>query len=157
MDSKYCSACIFKLPLSSFLANASAELGSKVFKTCITCWDKSKLKRKALQLLDPNVPYKKRATVSTRLKPLILRLEPTIPPPNPLELRLEPLILLPNIPLLRPKPTIPPNPRPEPNLPLLRLEPLIQAPTIPPNPRLEPNLLLLQPTSIRAPMLPVQP
>ena len=133
MDSKYCSACIFKLPLSSFLANASAELGNKVFKTCITCWDKSKLKRKALQLLDPNVPYKKRATVSTRLKPLILRLEPTIPPPNPLELRLEPLILPPNIPLLRPKPIIPPNPR------------------------LEPNLPLLQPTSIQAPTPPVQP
>src|SRR5277367_4183508 len=110
MASKYCSACIQKLPLSSFLANASADLGSKVFKTCIACRGKSKTKRKALQELHPNVPPKKRATTCTHPKPSILpptplksRLEATIPPPAPLESRLEATIPPPNPPESRPE------------------------------------------------------
>src|SRR5271155_3876936 len=64
MDSKYCSGCLQKLLLSSFLADASANPGSKVFATCILCRDRrSKTKRKALHPLDPNIqPKKARST-----------------------------------------------------------------------------------------------
>src|SRR5271156_3914271 len=75
MDSKYCSSCLQKRLLSSFLADASANPGSKVFATCIPCRDRrrSKTKRKALQPLDPNIQPKRRVPrstkASTRLNP----------------------------------------------------------------------------------------
>ena len=99
MDSKYCSSCAQKHLLSFFLKNASADPGSKVFSTCITCRDRCQ-KRKALQPLDPNIQVKRRVPrpikAPTRPNPLILPLNPiesrlaaTIPPPNPPESRLE--------------------------------------------------------------------
>ena len=81
MDAKYCSQCVQKLPISSFLANAFANLGTKVFSTCITCRARSK-KRRALQPLDPNIPSKRRAKIPTRSDPPI---PPTIPVESPPE------------------------------------------------------------------------
>src|ERR1700722_12410085 len=111
MASKYCSACIQKLPLSLFLKDASNPSG-KVLATCIACQGKSKSKRKALQELHPNAPLNKRATACTRLKPSIpppnlseSRPEATILP-NPHESRLEATISA--LPKSRPKPSIPP-------------------------------------------------
>jgi hypothetical protein len=49
MDEKRCSACAKKLPLSSFLADISADMTSKVFATCIPCRERSRSKRKAAQ------------------------------------------------------------------------------------------------------------
>ena len=49
MDEKRCSSCLKKLPLSSFLANASADMRSKVYATCISCRERSRSKRKAAQ------------------------------------------------------------------------------------------------------------
>src|SRR5580692_8009463 len=49
MDEKRCSSCAKKLPLSSFLANASADMRSKVYATCISCRERSRSKRKAAQ------------------------------------------------------------------------------------------------------------
>src|SRR5271163_1666287 len=99
MDSKYCSGCLQKLLLSSFLADASANPGSKVFATCTPCRDRrSKTKRKALQPLDPNVPSKRRARGPPKA---LARPEPVIAPPNPPESRPEHSTLLHNLPLLR--------------------------------------------------------
>src|SRR5208282_4627139 len=104
MDSKYCSGCYQKRPLSSFAKNGST---SRLLASCAPCRTsraKSDTKRKALQQLDPNVPPKKRATACTRPKPSIL-------PPAPVESRPEATIPLPNPPESRPKATIsPPNP-----------------------------------------------
>src|SRR5271170_647925 len=100
MDSKYCFACIKKLPLSLFPSN----LGGMVLATYDICQARTaKSKRKALQQLDPNIPPKRRAIASTRPKP-------AIPPPNP---RPEPLVAPPNPPKSRPEtpirvPTPPP-------------------------------------------------
>lgn len=105
MDSKYCSQCLQKLPPSSFLANAAADPGSKVFKTCIACRGKSRSKRKALQPLHPNIPSKRRV-----IRPV--EVERSIPPPKPAESRLESSIL-PPLPESRPKtPTRIPTPPP---------------------------------------------
>ena len=49
MDEKRCSCCAKKLPLSSFLADASADMRSKVFATCISCRERARSKRKAAQ------------------------------------------------------------------------------------------------------------
>src|SRR5580692_10743231 len=49
MDENRCSTCAKKLPLSSFLADTSADMTSKVFATCIPCREWSRLKRKAAQ------------------------------------------------------------------------------------------------------------
>jgi hypothetical protein len=103
MALKYCSACIKKLLLSSFLASASADLGSKVFRTCIPCQDQYK-KRKALQSLDPNIPSKRRARGPLKAFP---RPEPVIAPPNPPRSRLEATILSPNPPESRLQTLIP--------------------------------------------------
>ena len=54
MDSKYCSGCYQKRSLSSFAKNGSTD---KLLASCTPCrisWAKSNIKRKALQLLDPN-------------------------------------------------------------------------------------------------------
>jgi hypothetical protein len=82
MDSKYCSACAKKLPISSFLKDASANPGSKVLKTCLLCRNKSKSKRKALQPLDPNIPAKRQRPPP--VEPLT-HLEPLHPHRNPVE------------------------------------------------------------------------
>src|SRR5882762_4169278 len=44
-----CSHCKRTLPLSSFLANASADLGSRVFATCLHCRERSRSRRRASQ------------------------------------------------------------------------------------------------------------
>jgi hypothetical protein len=49
MDEKRCSCCAKKLPLSSFLADTSADMRSKVFATCISCRERARSKRKAAQ------------------------------------------------------------------------------------------------------------
>src|SRR5580692_8105233 len=49
MDENRCSTCAKKLPLSSFLADTSADMTSKVFATCISCRERSRSKRKAAQ------------------------------------------------------------------------------------------------------------
>src|SRR5271170_2780845 len=109
MDSKYCSGCYQKRPLSSFAKNGSTGRLLASCAPCRTSNAKSNTKRKALQQLDPNVPPKKRATLYTRPKP-------SIPPPAPPESRLDATIPPPNPPESRPEATIPPNPpksRPE--------------------------------------------
>src|SRR5271155_6271851 len=131
MDSKYCSGCLQKCLLSSFLADASANPGSKVFATCILCRDRrSKTKRKALQPLDPNIQAKRRVPrptkAPTRLNPSILPPNPVEAPPVPAETGLEELpqaetlepSIAPPVPAkTRPEATIPP-----PNPPESRLE-----------------------------------
>src|ERR1700722_17073042 len=126
MDSKYCSACIKKLPLSVFLKDAS-NLASKVLATCDTCRARTaksrtdKSKRKALQPLDPNIQAKRRVPRLTKApthpKPSIpppalfeSRPEATFPPPNPSTSRPEATIPPPNPPKSRLRATISPNP-----------------------------------------------
>jgi hypothetical protein len=144
MDSKYCSGCYQKRPLSSFAKNGSTSRLLASCALCCTSQAKSNTKRKALQQLDPNVPTKKRATACTQPKPSIpppallesrpeatippnppeSRPETTIPPPNPLESCLELLIHLPNLVESRPETPI---------LiltPLLRLEATIPLPNL---------------------------
>jgi hypothetical protein len=115
MDSKYCSSCLQKRPLSLFLKDAS-NLGSKVLATCDTCrarTAKSK-KRRALQPLDPNIQAKRRVPRPTKAPtrpnpsippsaPLESRLEATIPPPNPLKSRLVTPISEPTPPPIQPQ------------------------------------------------------
>src|SRR5277367_1480571 len=132
MDSKYCSGCYQKRPLSSFAKNGSTGRLLASCAPCRTSNAKSNTKRKALQQLDPNVPPKKRATASTRPKPSIpppapLESRPeAIPPPNPPESRPQTTIPPPNPPELRPQTTVPLNP------PESRPETLIPIPTPPP-------------------------
>jgi hypothetical protein len=85
-----CSRCTNTLPLSSFLADPSNPK-SKTRMTCIKCptenpGARGRMKRKALESLDSNVPSK---------RPAITRSKPTESPPIPLpyiqsETRLEP-------------------------------------------------------------------
>src|SRR5271169_3567718 len=132
MDSKYCSSCYQKRPLSSFFKDPSAGLDSRLWARCAPCriaQEKYTTKRKALQQLDPNVPPKKRAIAYTRPKP-------SIPPPAPLESRPEATIP-PNPPESRPEATIPPpNPlesRPKATIPSNPPESRPETP-IPPTP-----------------------
>jgi hypothetical protein len=86
MDSKYCSGCIRKLPLSCFPTNASG----KVLATCTSrrsAQAKSNKKRKALQELDPNLPSKRRATRPGRATTTPGMLKPRPIDPSPLESR----------------------------------------------------------------------
>lgn len=83
MDSKCCAKCAHTLPLSSFLKDPSNPK-SKSFKFCIKCRTQhraanttSKNKRKALQLVDPNILSKRPATA--RSKPTEA---PSIPLPH---------------------------------------------------------------------------
>jgi len=116
MDSKYCSGCYQKRPLSSFAKNSSTSRLLACCGPCCTSKAKSNVKRKALQLLDPNIPPpKRRAAAHTRSKL-------TIPPPNPPESRPNPPL---NPPESRLEVTIPPN------LPESRLEAPIRVPTPP--------------------------
>ncbi len=89
MASKYYSTCIKKLSLSCFLLNTTSSPSSQVFNTYIQCWQKvrqtqkakkanTSSKRPALQPLDLNIRLSKR--LRTRLKSLVIRLEPLIPP-----------------------------------------------------------------------------
>jgi hypothetical protein len=135
MDSKYCSGCYQKRPLSSFAKNGSTGRLLASCAPCCTSQAKSNTKRKALQPLDPNIPPpKRRAAAYTHSKstipppnPPASRLEATIPPPNPPESRLGATIP-PNPPALRSEATIPPNlleSRPETLIPI-PTPPLIQ-------------------------------
>jgi hypothetical protein len=62
MESKYCCVCLRKLPLSAFLKNPSAAIGSKVYATCITCREKKK-KRPAESLLQGQPPSRRSRTI----------------------------------------------------------------------------------------------
>jgi len=129
MDTKYCSGCYQKRPISSFLRDPSAGPNSRVLASCIRCRaakEKYNKKRKALQQLDPNIPPKRRAIATTRPKP-------SIPPPNP---RREPLFPLLNPPESRLETIIPP-----PNPPESRLETPIRVPTPPPTQPQTPGFL----------------
>jgi hypothetical protein len=106
MASKCCSRCANTHPLYSFLADPSNPK-SKIRLTCVKCRTensgaKARMKRKALESLDPNVPSKR--PVITRTKPTEAPLIP--PPPIQSETRLEPSIpyLLAYKPPLRYKP-----------------------------------------------------
>ena len=107
MSAKYCSGCIQKLPLSSFLKDTLASPESRVFATCINCRAVSRKsanrKRTALRSLDPNIQPAKRARGSnTRPQPIIQApLLPTIPIEPPLNLLTE---------LQAPSTVLPPNP-----------------------------------------------
>ena len=107
MDTKYCSGCYQKRPISSFLRDPSAGPNSRVLASCIGCRaakEKYNKKRKALQQLDPNIPPKRRAIATTHPKP-------SIPPPNPRREPLFPLLNPPESRLETPiyKPTPPPT------------------------------------------------
>ena len=53
---KCCSTCKKTLPPSSFLATASADLGSRAFVTCFRCRQRSRSKRRVSQPLGPPRP-----------------------------------------------------------------------------------------------------
>ena len=113
MDTKYCSGCYQKRPISSFLKDPSAGPNSRVLASCIGCCaakERYNKKQKASHQLGPNN--------------LLICLEALIPsdnihaetpvPPNLLESRLEiPMPLLvqpPNAPQSHPEPSQPPPP-----------------------------------------------
>jgi hypothetical protein len=79
MDSKYCSGCYQKHPLSSFAKKGSTGRLLASCAPCRTSQAKTNTEWKALQQLDPNVPPKKRATTCRHLKPFCK------PTPSPLE------------------------------------------------------------------------
>jgi len=59
MDTKCCSNCACTLPITSFLKDASAILGSRAFTTCFQCWEsakRSRNKQKASRQLGPETP-----------------------------------------------------------------------------------------------------
>jgi len=125
MDSKYYSSCLQKQVLSSFLKHTSSDLGSKIFSTCIPCRARNSKKRKALQLLCPNVPSKRRAIRPTEALPPLPESRPlfearTRPPLLPVQTRprqpilpvyplpilpIQPQALPPAQPHLQPQPT----------------------------------------------------
>jgi hypothetical protein len=78
MASKCCERCAHTLPFSLFLIDPSSP-ESKSLSGCATCRaaDAARKKRKALTLLDPNVPSKRPAI--TRTKPAEA---PPISPPH---------------------------------------------------------------------------
>jgi uncharacterized cysteine cluster protein YcgN (CxxCxxCC family) len=127
MDSKYCSSCLHKHVLSSFLKDTSSDLGSKIFSTCIPCRAKNSKKRKALQPLCPNVPPKRRPKLSV------------LPTSRPIR------------PLLIPRPLTSALP------PLLDGDPGPTVPPPPPESRTRPSLPPVQPRVQRQPILPVYP
>ncbi|KIE03504.1 ATP-dependent DNA helicase PIF1, partial [Metarhizium majus ARSEF 297] len=90
MDSKYCSACLQKHPLSSFLKDTSSDLGSKIFSTCIPCRARKSNKRKALQPSCPDVPLKRRGRPKLSVFPTSRPLQPLLTP-RPLAPALPPL------------------------------------------------------------------
>src|SRR5438045_703890 len=143
MASKCCSKCAHTLPLSSFLADPSNP-GSKIRITCIKCrsQERARLKRKALEPLDPNVPSK-RPTIS-RAKPTEA---PSIPPPHVQsetrpECPLPPQESRPQAPLLIPPPVSksPPLPPPQPAQPP---PPVSKSPPQPAPPPIQPVGFLL--------------
>src|ERR1700733_5094287 len=114
MDSKYCSSCLQKHALSSFLKDTSSDLGSKMFSTCIPCRAKNSKKRKALQPLCPNVPPKRRGRPKLSVLPTSHPIRPLLIP-RPLASALPPLldgdpgpIALPPLPESRTRPSLPP-------------------------------------------------
>jgi hypothetical protein len=50
MDTKRYSSYIKQLPLSAFLANASADSTSRIFATCISCRERSRSRRQTARL-----------------------------------------------------------------------------------------------------------
>jgi hypothetical protein len=111
MSSKYCSMCIQKLPISSFLKDTLASPSSRVYSTCIKCRghkNASDKKRAALRSLDPNIQPAKRVRRSNGPQPTVTGLQPTCQAPLPPNLPVE--LPLPN-PLTELQPL--PNPPPE--------------------------------------------
>ena len=146
MESKYCSTCPNKRLLASFLKDASANPGSKVFATCIPCREKSK-KRRALQPLDPNRPSKR----PNLARPLFeARTEPSILPVLPqVQRQVQP----------QPRqPTLPPMP-PGQRQPMLPVLPQVQhQPMLPVQRQVEPQpALAVLPQVQRQPIQPVLP
>jgi hypothetical protein len=86
MSSKFCSKCVQKLPLSSFLKDTLASPSSRVYSTCIRCRSQKKAsnKKRALQPLDLNIqhiqPMKRVRHSNTDLQPT--RPQPTRPQPT---------------------------------------------------------------------------
>ena len=118
MSSKYCSACVRKLPLSSFLKDALSSPSSRVYSTCIQCRGQKKAssrKRATLRSLDPNIQPAKRVRCSNTGP------QPVIQAP-----------LLPNLPV-EPPPLNPPTEPLPPQAPVTALPPL--DPPIEPLPR----------------------
>jgi hypothetical protein len=112
MDSKYCSKCMQRLSLSSFLKDTSANPSSKVFATCIPCREKLK-KRRALQPLDPNKLSKRPHTS----RPPLPSSRPLSKPPTKtsiLPVQPQPRVPRPVLPAqhqVQPRPTLPVQPR----------------------------------------------
>ena len=132
MDSKYCSTCLQRYPLSSFCLDAS-DPTSKVLATCLRCRERRavwKTKRKALGQLDPNIPTKKHLIQPENLStgPKLSTLPPDrrlIQPESSIRVSLPP--------------SIPPRPEPSIRAPISppippRPEPSIRAPISPPIP-----------------------
>ena len=92
MSSKYCSTCVQKLPISSFLKDTLASPSSRVYATCIKCRsykNASDKKRAALRALDPNIqPPVKRVRCSNDPQPTVTCLQAPLPPNLPVELPL---------------------------------------------------------------------
>jgi len=109
MDPKYCSCYIRKLPITSFLQNASAAPGSKVFATCFPCRERTGLlakKRKASRQLGPETTVDPPVTIDPTN---LLTTEAAFPVQIPIRAPLQPL----------PAPAIPPPPEsiPRPAIP----------------------------------------
>jgi hypothetical protein len=93
MSSKYCSVCIQKLPISSFLKDTLSSPNSRAFATCISCRASRKKsadkKCTALQSLDPNIQLPiKRVHCSNGPQPTVTCPQPPLPPNLPVELPL---------------------------------------------------------------------
>src|SRR6195952_155722 len=138
MDSKCCSQCWRKLLLTSFLKNVDADPASRVYSTCITCREKSR-KRCAPAIATPQPPAQRPRTATPGpVYPLLLLLYKTnrlqasvqrqilpIPPiqdqasrPVQPRIQLQPIqpIQHPQVP--QPIPTVLPQTRPQPELPI---------------------------------------
>ena len=87
---KSCSSCKKTLPPSSFLANASADLGSRVFATCFRCRERSRSKRRASQPLGPPRPPPQLLPTPVATHP-----QPLLPCPTPVATHQESSPLLP--------------------------------------------------------------
>jgi hypothetical protein len=114
MPSKYCSSCIQRYPISSFLLDPS-NVTSREYTACKVCRNRQSVyraKRKALGPLNPNIPTKKH---TNQPETPFTGSKLSIPPPENLPTESEGSI---RIPTLSP---IPPRP-----------EPSVRAPTPPP-------------------------
>lgn len=158
MDSKYCSSCLQKHVLSSFLKNTSSDLGGKIFSTCIPCRAKNAKKRKALKPLCPNVLPKRRTTRPAEVlaRPKLSALPRFIP--RPLASALPPLLDGHPGPLVLPLPESRPFFEARTNNPLLPVQRQLILPAYPPRIQpIQPQALPPQPQSLQPVPHHVQP